>query len=163
MNKNRKFNFRFQVVFLILLITNSCKMNHKFNTYQIYDFAISTIWKSSNCLTSEKKELLDIMLDSPLEGIDTITIKKWLGGPIHKRFFSDDSFVFVYFYAGSPSSLECPYSDLLCIEFDNKNEVAKTFIFSILEDVNATNFWHSNSLPRISIQDESLYLDHFYK
>lgn len=123
---------------------------------------ISEIYQKDTCLTESKRILLDRILENPPIGMDTSIVIACFGEPLHKRFFKDDTYVYVYFYGGHPKYKECPYSDLFCVEFDKRGRLSANFIYFILDNEKATQFWHAENLPKVSKEIES-YLSVFYR
>lgn len=130
------------------------------------DFAMQALWmQDTTAKEALKSQLVDQLLEDPMMiGLDTATVLKWFGEPVHRRYLANNEFIYIYFpsltasYKGQPCD-----SMLFCIEFDRKCKTQSVLLYFIESDT-AAEFWCSGQLPSVSYEfDNDGFVKHFYR
>jgi hypothetical protein len=142
---------KFFLFFFLLQAFLGCS-SQRVLTHPAVDFAIANVWFSDTCATGNKAIFVEKLLEVPMRSMDTTLAYNWFNQPIHKRYLLNGHVIYVYYFSGSPESINCKYGDLFCIEFDSKGKLVSNFLYFITEDEETTLFWHSGEVPSRSLE-----------
>lgn len=155
-----------KIIFLLLLhcFLFSCSLKRNVNYQPLVDFAVQTLWmQDTTCQTSLRLALASHLVENPIIGLDTVTIFKCFGEPIHRRYLISKRCMFIYFASVYTSYKGQPCGDLFVITFD-KNGKTETMSAFFIEDNTRAQFWCSDQLPAKSYEfDSDGYEKFFYK
>jgi len=157
-------SFDIQLIGFVVFLLFSCKSNKEISINQpLIDNLFSQMFNPKTCTIESRAEVIDVLLEEPIIGLDSVTLQKWLGEPIHRRFRNNGNTIFVYTMVLNTKNFTCGYQDLFCIEFNEKGKLQGTYLKFITEDTDLTIFWHSKKVPPTSKEgdDKSDYLNIF--
>jgi hypothetical protein len=160
----KNFCFQLIVAFVCIFSVLSCRsskgtsINHPF-----IETVIREMFNPDTCTIESRGNVIDVFLEEPFIGLDSVTLRKWLGEPIHRRFQRNGNTIFVYTIVLNSKNAACGYQDLFCVEFDKKGDLKGTYLKFITEETDLTLFWHSAKVPPTSKEghEESSYLNIF--
>jgi hypothetical protein len=159
-------NFNIQLIGFIAFLCCGlgCESSKDISINQpLIDNLFSRMFNPETCTLESRGEVIDVLLEEPIIGLDAATLQKWLGEPIHRRFRENGNTIFVYTMVPNTKDVTCGYQDLFCIEFNKEGKLVRTYLKFITEDTDLTIFWHSKKVPPTSKEgdDKDYYLNIF--
>ena len=137
-------------VFFICFVL-SCKSSKNVSIkHPIIETLFHRMFNPETCTLESRSKVIDILLEEPIIGLDSVILKKWLGEPIHRRLRKNGNTIFVYTIVLNKENAICGYQDLFCIEFSKKRRLLRTYLKFITEETDLTLFWHSKKVPPTS-------------